>query len=162
MRVAGLRPVQVCYVPHYVPYATGLALQEFLVERRATARKCLRDQGVSIDEPTMPSMTSELQTHLRVAQTDVLLLLQHTSVYTLGRRNDAAVSVAQQRFPEADVFATKRGGLLTYHGPGQLVGYPIIDLGLMNVRLHAYPALYALLHCQNPGIASECAGHPGY
>ena len=73
-----------------------------------------------------------------MANDDVLLLLQHKPVYTLGRRDDAAAIGAARSAPDVDIVATRRGGLLTYHGPGQLVGYPILDLGAMNVRLRTH------------------------
>jgi lipoate-protein ligase B len=60
---------------------------------------------------------------------DLLLLLEHPPVYTLGRRSDAADLPFGEDFWRArgiDVVRTPRGGKLTYHGPGQLVGYPIM------------------------------------
>jgi len=75
-----------------------------------------------------------LHGHVRTARTDYLLLLEHTPVYTLGRRDDSAAIGAAMAAPSVDIFQTKRGGLLTYHGPGQLVGYPILDLGLLKAR----------------------------
>src|SRR3954454_14866510 len=60
---------------------------------------------------------------------ELMLLLEHPPVYTVGRRSDAG----DLPFPEAfyrergiDIVRTPRGGQLTYHGPGQLVGYPIM------------------------------------
>ncbi len=56
---------------------------------------------------------------------DVLLLLEHPPVVTLGRNSRAAHVLR----PDAvEVFEVERGGDVTYHGPGQLVGYPILDL----------------------------------
>ena len=57
---------------------------------------------------------------------DTLLLLEHPHVITLGRnaRREHLLSVP----PEVEVHQTNRGGDVTYHGPGQLVGYPIFDL----------------------------------
>ena len=62
---------------------------------------------------------------------NVLLLLEHPHVYTLGRRGTADdVLVSPERLTElgAEVHYIDRGGEVTYHGPGQLVGYPIINL----------------------------------
>jgi lipoyl(octanoyl) transferase len=60
---------------------------------------------------------------------DLLLLLEHPPVYTLGRRSEPADLPFGEDFWRArgiDVVRTQRGGKLTYHGPGQLVGYPIM------------------------------------
>lgn len=63
---------------------------------------------------------------------DTLILLEHPPVYTLGRRSDPAhVLWTEQeiRGAGAELFGVDRGGSVTFHGPGQLVGYPILDLG---------------------------------
>jgi lipoyl(octanoyl) transferase len=65
------------------------------------------------------------------ANKDILLLLQHRPVYTAGRRQTASsVQCDFQRLTRmgADFVLSSRGGQLTYHGPGQIVGYPLIDL----------------------------------
>jgi lipoate-protein ligase B len=62
---------------------------------------------------------------------DTLLLLEHPPVYTRGRRSSAGDLPLGEDFYRAkgiDVVATDRGGRLTYHGPGQLVGYPIMRI----------------------------------
>jgi lipoyl(octanoyl) transferase len=62
---------------------------------------------------------------------DVLLLCEHPHVITLGRNGSLAhLHVSAERLQEMDVslFETNRGGDITYHGPGQLVGYPILNL----------------------------------
>jgi lipoyl(octanoyl) transferase len=62
---------------------------------------------------------------------DVLLLLEHPPVYTLGRRsgpNDLPMGEDWYRAQGIDIARTDRGGKLTYHGPGQLVGYPIVRI----------------------------------
>jgi lipoate-protein ligase B len=63
---------------------------------------------------------------------DLLLCLEHPPVYTLGRRSAPADLPLGEDFYRAqgiDVVRTDRGGKLTYHGPGQLVGYPIMRIG---------------------------------
>jgi lipoyl(octanoyl) transferase len=85
-----------------VPYLEALAMQEHIRERR------LRD-----DLP------------------DTLLLLEHPPVYTRGRRSAEGELPFSEDFYRAkgiDVQATDRGGRLTYHAPGQLVGYPIMRI----------------------------------
>ncbi len=85
-----------------VPYADALALQHRIVD----ARK-------------------------RGALNDTLLLLEHPPVFTLGRNaNDSNILVSREFLQQQgiDVFRVERGGDVTYHGPGQLVGYPILDL----------------------------------
>ncbi len=62
---------------------------------------------------------------------DLLLLLEHPPVYTRGRRSDPTeipMGEAWYRSQGIDVVQTDRGGKLTYHGPGQLVGYPIVHV----------------------------------
>jgi len=65
------------------------------------------------------------------AQTDTLLLLEHPHTLTLGRRSGGNCIVASEstlRGRDVTVVETNRGGKVTYHGPGQIVGYPIINL----------------------------------
>ena len=61
----------------------------------------------------------------REASPDILLFVEHPHVFTLGRGGDESNVLAPQDVP---VYRTSRGGDVTYHGPGQLVAYPIIDL----------------------------------
>ncbi len=72
---------------------------------------------------------------------DLLLLLEHTPVYTRGRRSSAAELPMGTEWYEAqgiEVHATDRGGQVTYHGPGQLVAYPIVSLRPYGDDVHEY------------------------
>ncbi|MGI8435790.1 MAG: lipoyl(octanoyl) transferase LipB [Chthoniobacterales bacterium] len=68
---------------------------------------------------------------------DELLLLEHEPVYTIGRTPDQSSLRGAAHLPHP-LFPINRGGQATYHGPGQLVGYPIIDLRPRGKDLHRY------------------------
>ena len=68
---------------------------------------------------------------------DELLLLEHEPVYTIGRTPDQSSLLGSAHLPHP-LFAINRGGQATYHGPGQLMGYPIIDLRRYGQDLHRY------------------------
>jgi lipoyl(octanoyl) transferase len=96
-----------------VPYAVALELQRDLARRRITGE---------VDE-------------------DVLLLLEHPPVVTLGRTAKEAHIISSPerlRARGVEVHEVERGGDVTFHGPGQLVGYPIFDLKRHRQDLHWY------------------------
>ena len=68
---------------------------------------------------------------------DELLLLEHEPVYTIGRTPDQSSLLGAGQLPHP-LFVINRGGQATYHGPGQLMGYPIIDLRRCGQDLHKY------------------------
>jgi len=68
---------------------------------------------------------------------DELLLLEHEPVYTIGRTPDRSSLLGSALLPHP-LFSINRGGQATYHGPGQLIGYPIIDLRRCGQDLHKY------------------------
>jgi lipoyl(octanoyl) transferase len=68
---------------------------------------------------------------------EMLFLLEHAPVYTIGRQRDQS-SLRDPAALPAPVVETNRGGQATYHGPGQLVGYPILDLRERKRDLHAH------------------------
>jgi lipoyl(octanoyl) transferase len=93
-------------------YADALTLQQHLVDQRK------RGEGV-----------------------DTLLLLEHPHVVTMGRNGKESNVLASSDIlarTGIDYFETNRGGDVTYHGPGQLVGYPILDLREWRRDVHAY------------------------
>ncbi|MGH7477279.1 MAG: lipoyl(octanoyl) transferase LipB [Longimicrobiales bacterium] len=95
-----------------VPYVDGLALQAELIGRRRRGE--------------IP---------------DTLLLLEHPHVITLGtsaRVEHVLLPEDERRLLGIELFQTGRGGDVTYHGPGQLVGYPILDLKPDRCDLHRY------------------------
>jgi lipoyl(octanoyl) transferase len=68
---------------------------------------------------------------------DQLLLLEHEPVYTIGRTPDRSSLLGAEHLPYP-LFSINRGGQATYHGPGQLIGYPIVDLRRCGQDLHKY------------------------
>jgi lipoyl(octanoyl) transferase len=76
-------------------------------------------------------MEARFAARLRGEVPDALLLLEHEPVFTLGRRaarSNILASEAQLEAAGIEVFETGRGGDVTYHGPGQVVGYPVVGL----------------------------------
>jgi lipoyl(octanoyl) transferase len=99
---------------------------------------------------------------------DQLLLLEHPAVLTLGRQADAShvlATPAELAAREIEVLRVERGGEVTYHGPGQLVAYPIIRLADRELLLRPFVrALEGALiaTCAADGVsAARREGHPG-
>lgn len=72
---------------------------------------------------------------------DILLLNEHNHVYTIGKSGNGNHLLAGEhelRSSGAEVYHTDRGGDITYHGPGQIVGYPILDLNNYYLDTHKY------------------------
>lgn len=95
-----------------VPYAEGLQIQEQLVAERQAGRIV-----------------------------DVLLLLEHEPVFTMGRNaraENVLLSEEALRSRGFEIFETGRGGDVTYHGPGQVVGYPLLELPTDRRDVHRY------------------------
>ena len=90
------------------------------------------------------ALAIQKQTELAVKtgiQPDTLLLLEHPHTLTIGRRGDAASVLLDEhelRARNVTLFETNRGGKVTYHGLGQVVGYPIINLSPDREDVHRY------------------------
>ena len=72
---------------------------------------------------------------------DALILLEHPHVYTIGRlgsKSNLLINQRELKKKEIFVYEMDRGGDITYHGPGQLVAYPIMNLKLLNLRIIDY------------------------
>lgn len=70
-----------------------------------------------------------------------LIFVEHPHVYTLGKsgsENNLLLDVIQLRAKDASFYRIDRGGDITYHGPGQIVGYPIFDLEIIKIGLKEY------------------------
>ena len=98
---------------------------------------------------------------------DLLILLQHPAVITLGVKGDGGrsnVMATPERLSELGIAVeeTGRGGDVTYHGPGQIVGYPIIDLRPDRQDVHRYVRdLEEVMICTCAGYGVEAGRIPG-
>ena len=82
-----------------------------------------------------------LDDELRSATPNYLIFVEHPHVYTLGKSGDEhnlMLNYIQLQAKDATFYKTDRGGDITYHGPGQLVGYPILDLENFGIGLRQY------------------------
>lgn len=99
------------------------------------------DWGITPYEDAFNRQKEYLQEHLSGDRADTLILTEHHPVYTLGARQGAAQNLlwddAQLTSKGIATTTTNRGGDITYHGPGQLIAYPIISLQKSR-DLHAY------------------------
>jgi lipoyl(octanoyl) transferase len=93
----------------------------------------LRNLGIRDYEPTWQAMRGFTETRGEDAA-DELWLLEHPPVYTLGLNGDIRHLVQTTELP---VVKTDRGGQITWHGPGQLIAYPLIDLRRKNLGVRA-------------------------
>jgi len=92
---------------------------------------------------------------------DVLMLLEHTPVYTRGRRSTDAELPMQAEWYEMqgiEVHDTDRGGRVTYHGPGQLVAYPIVSLKPYEDDVHEYVRRLERVTIESLGAHGVAAG----
>lgn len=95
-----------------------------------------------VSYPDSETLQDRVRSGLRSrAGPEHLLLLEHPHVFTLGRNADGADVLAPRAWLESqgvEVHECDRGGQVTYHGPGQLVGYPVVDLDPDRRDLHRY------------------------
>jgi lipoate-protein ligase B len=130
-----------------VPYAKAANLQQDLVTK-------------FLAHKASPTTTS--------APTPTIITAQFSPVYTCGRREVGTVSEEQQTFLKdngnAEFYEALRGGQTTFHGPGQLVAYPIIDLKTHGLSPRNYVCLLEktlIKTCARYGIKAMTTEHPG-
>jgi hypothetical protein len=142
---------------------------------RSTGRSATTDNGQSTTDPKIWLSVDfdridyrdawELQGNLimarkeRILPNDIVLILEHPAVFTLGRRGGRECLLVSDEFLEkagVQVIQVERGGNITFHGPGQLVVYPIIDLQTAGIKVcSAPPKTGALqLNAMRPTAAS--------
>ncbi len=106
-------------------------------ERQLQVRRLGRfayDEGLDLQKEIEQKVIAE-------RKTDYLLLLEHPHTFTLGRRakGDGILATAERlKSLDVSVFETNRGGKVTYHGIGQIVGYPLISLSPDREDVHKY------------------------
>ena len=104
-------------------------------------------QGWNYQEELMQQLISiklknrDLDDSEKLRQLHYLLFCEHPHVYTLGKsghENNLLINESELKHAEAVFYKINRGGDITYHGPGQLVGYPILDLDYFFNDVHQY------------------------
>lgn len=105
-------------------------------------RKLLVQRLGLIDYQAGLALQKEIEQAVKLrTQPDTLLLLEHPHTLTIGRRGDSSavlLDAEQLQQRNVTVFDTNRGGKVTYHGLGQLVGYPIVNLSPEREDVHRY------------------------
>lgn len=148
--------------------------------RSATAPVAVRQLG-TIDYEAAWELQREIADARVAGGPDTLLLLQHPAVYTAGKRTEPH----ERPVDGTPVVDTDRGGKITWHGPGQLVGYPIIgltepldvvnfvrrleealitvcaDLGLQTGRVEGRSGVWVPGDGLRPARKGRCDRHPG-
>jgi lipoyl(octanoyl) transferase len=137
---------------NFVPYQVAWDLQESLLAATSAIKLANRNAEETAKKETP----------------NFLLFCQHPHVYTLGKSGDISHLLMQEEFLAsigASFFKTNRGGDITYHGPGQLVAYPILDLENFFTDIHLYLRTLEeaiILTCSDYGLnAGRIAGLTG-
>lgn len=106
------------------------------------ARKLLVQRLGLVDYESALAIQKQTEAAVKAGtQPDTLLLLEHPHTLTIGRRGDSSAILLdeqQLRLRKVTLFETNRGGKVTYHGLGQVVGYPIINLSPDREDVHRY------------------------
>lgn len=118
-----------------MPYKAAWDYQESLLNENVTIKAELRSKANSPEPIVDNAQQSPLTTHHH------LLLVEHPPVYTLGKSGDVKnilISEEERLQKGIEYFPTNRGGDITFHGPQQIVGYPILDLEKFETDIGKY------------------------
>lgn len=94
-----------------------------------------------VDYKSALAIQKETELAVKAGSPDTLLLLEHPHTLTIGRRGDSSsvlLNEAELKARNVTLFETNRGGKVTYHGLGQIVGYPIVNLSPDREDVHRY------------------------
>lgn len=133
-------------------YGRALSLQENFIARHDSS---ISSQTWQSSDTTSPALNP-----------NVVLLLEHSPVYTVGIRSNEFTGVDEASLREmgAEFYRTNRGGLITFHGPGQLVAYPILNLRDLKVGVRCYVSKLEevlIRTCAEFGVTSGRTEHTG-
>ncbi|KAI8060444.1 hypothetical protein BC940DRAFT_312017 [Gongronella butleri] len=144
-------PMGYVVLPSPVKYEDGLDLQRKLVQRRHRWNARLKQQADPLSPAPEPL--------------DILVLLQHTPTFTAGRRIRGEIDeAARLNAAGADYVETMRGGQVTFHGPGQLVAYPILDIRDYKLSVRCYVSRLektVMDACSQFGVETNTTEHTG-
>ncbi|KAG0206560.1 hypothetical protein BGX28_002039 [Mortierella sp. GBA30] len=144
-----LSPLPYVYLQS-LPYNRSSDLQQLLVERQIRLRKNREDERQKIaaaaatpDITDLSRTSTSIQVSPEDGREDIVLLVEHTPTYTNGRRNRGAQAISDEEAARlkslgATYVESLRGGEITFHGPGQLVAYPILDLKPIKLSVRCY------------------------
>lgn len=121
-----------------MPYKHAWDYQEQLLQENIKIKSALRNPGLIVDG-TQSSVQKVQDDPL--STTNYLLFVEHPPVYTLGKSGDIKniLILNEERIEKGiEYFATNRGGDITFHGPQQIVGYPILDLEKFETDIGKY------------------------
>ena len=103
------------------------SINDIMIETLVESKILIKDLGLRSYQEVWTLQKKMQQQRINEQIEDTVILVEHEPVYTLGK-NANENHLLQSRDRSVDVYNVERGGDITFHGPGQLVGYPIIDL----------------------------------
>jgi lipoyl(octanoyl) transferase len=121
-----------------MPYKEAWDYQEELLQANLKVKSFARSVEPAVVEA---STTTQNENNIAPSTTHYFLMVEHPPVYTLGKSGDVKnilISNEERQQKGIEYFATNRGGDITFHGPQQIVGYPILDLEKFETDIGKY------------------------